>query len=173
MLWREKSSETLQAASKVSNNKDWTLVPTKLFSSSKLVSPLSLWRRTSNSFAQRVMLHSKEWLRPFPCRKGARVLESLSVEICQKYSVELLGPEEYNTLRLKGFTPQTQTLHTEINFVAQESNALVDTLTTVSIVWPLQCTQYISIYSTPFSSSEISPRAALCALHAVYPSSFT
>lgn len=77
---------------------------------------LSLWRCTSNSFAQSVTLHSKEWLHPFSCWKGAWVLESLSVEICQKHSAELLGPKEYNTPWLTGFTPRTQTLHIEINF---------------------------------------------------------
>lgn len=68
----------------------------------KPVSPLSLWRHTSNSFAQWVMLHSRELLCPFPCWKGAWVLGSLSVEICQKYSADLLGPEENNTPRPRG-----------------------------------------------------------------------
>ncbi len=151
-------TEILQPASKVSSDEAWTLVPTKLLSSSKLVSPLSLRRRTSNSFAQRVMLHSKDWLRPFPCWKGAWVLESLSVEICQKYSAELLGPMEYNTPRLRGFTPWTQTLHIEINFADQKPNALVDTLTALSIVWPQQCTQCTSICCALLSCSGVSLR---------------
>lgn len=132
------STDILQPASKVSSDKDWTLVPTKLLSSSKLVSPsLSPSDGTlQTAFSQRVMLHSKEWLRPFPCWKGAWVLESLSVEICQKYSAESLGPKEYNTPRPRGLTPPTQTLHIEINFADQKPNALVDTLTAIPIVWP-------------------------------------
>lgn len=62
---------------------------------------------TANSFAPSVKLQGKVWLRPFIYWKGAWVLESLSVEISQKHSAELLGPKEYNTPRLKGVYPDT------------------------------------------------------------------
>lgn len=110
------------------------------------------------AFAQRVMLHSRERLRPFPCWKGLWVLGSLSVGICQKYSVELLGPKEYNTPRPRGLTPGAQTLHIEINFADEKPNTLVDTLTAIVIVWPEQCTQYYSICCAPLSCSGICQR---------------
>lgn len=93
---------------------------------------------------------------PSPYWKGAWVVGSLSVEICQNYSADFLGPKEYNTPRPGGLTPWTQTFQIGLNFAEPKPNTLFDTLTTILIVWPQQCTQYTSICSVLFSCPGIS-----------------
>lgn len=51
---------------------------------------------------------------------------------------------------------------TEMNFVDQKPNALVDTLTTFPIVWLLQCTQYTSICSSLGMSQRVECVSSLC-----------
>lgn len=115
--------------------------PPKLLSSSKTCLPsLPL----TPHFKQ--LLHSvscciaKSDCVPSRVEKAPWVLESLSVEICQKHSAGLLGPEEYNTPGLSGLTPLTRTLCTEINSADQKPDAPVDTQNHNPHC--LQCTQY-------------------------------
>lgn len=157
--------------------KFWSQPPKYQMMKSELLSlpnsshPPNLSPRSFSDGALQTALHSvlcciaESGCVPSPCWKGLWVLGSLSVEICQKYSVELLGPKEYNTPRPRGLTPGAWTLHIEINFADEKPNTLADTLTAIVIVWPQQCTQYNSICCAPLSCSGICLREGfMCSL---------